>query len=139
MLIIQHSVFSSLLIYMKRCFPLLSYSRQKHFMQLQAVVLLFWWCCFRGITKPCTHLNSDPSTSTQLHPSHFNVHPPPPTSTQFISASTQLCNTLIVIRTKISHVNGQFRKIYAKNFKVAYFDWKLEHMVYWRHWFRIET
>ena len=40
--------------------------------------------------------------STHLHPAHFSVHP-------------ALCNTLNVIRTKISHVMGNFPKFRPKN------------------------
>ena len=36
-----------------------------------------------GITKPCTHLHSSPSTSTQVHPASSS-------STQLISTSIQL-------------------------------------------------
>ena len=42
-----------------------------------------------GITKPCTQLHPAPSSSIHLHPVHFNLHTVPPTSTQFISTSTQ--------------------------------------------------
>ena len=52
-----------------------------------------------------TQLHSPPptttqliSTSTQLHPAHFSLHPP-------------LCNTLNNIWTKILHVIGQFPQI----------------------------
>ena len=41
-----------------------------------------------GITKPCTH----------LHPAHFNLHPGPSTSTQLISASTQLSGTPLTLQ-----------------------------------------
>ena len=77
-----------------------------------------------GIAKPCTHLHPAPSTSTQListsiylHPAHISLHP-------------ALCNTLNAIRTKLSHVIGQFPQISAEKFKVLYFDWKLAHMAY---------
>ena len=43
---------------------------------------------FTGIAKPCTH----------LHAAHFSLH-------------QALCNTLSVIRTKISHVIGQYLQI----------------------------
>ena len=42
-------------------------------------------------------------TSIQLHPAHFSLYP-------------ALCNTLDIIRTKISHVIGQFR---PKNSKLS--------------------
>ena len=67
-----------------------------------------------GIAKLCT----------QLHPAHFSLYP-------------ILCNTLKVIRTKISNVIGKFSKIYPEKFKVVHFDWKLEHMVSWRCLFQI--
>ena len=35
-----------------------------------------------GITKPCTHLHPDPSTSTQLISASTQFHPPPPSSFQ---------------------------------------------------------
>ena len=41
-----------------------------------------------------TQLHPPPPSSTQLHPAHFNLH-------------LALCNTLNVIRTKISHVIGK--------------------------------
>ena len=46
-----------------------------------------------------------PSSSTQLQPAHFSLHP-------------ALCNTLSVIRTKLSHVIGDFPKFKLKNSKV---------------------
>ena len=52
----------------------------------------------KGIVKPCTHLNPSPSTSTQLHPAHFSLHP-------------ALCNPLNNIWTKVLHVIGQFPQI----------------------------
>ena len=48
-----------------------------------------------GITKPCTHLHSAPSTSKLRY---LSLHP-------------SLCNTLNNIRTKILHVIGQFSQI----------------------------
>ena len=61
-----------------------------------------------GITKPCTQLHPAPSTPTSSfqppsssiypYPTHFNLQP-------------ALCNTLNVIRTKISHVIGWFPQI----------------------------
>ena len=78
------------------------------------------------ITKPCTYLHPAPSTSTQLHPTHFSLHP-------------ALCNTLDVIRTKVSHVIGQFPQTYAEKLKAVHFNWKLAHMVYWRRWYGIQT
>ena len=45
-----------------------------------------------------TQLHPPSPSSTQLHPVHFNLH-------------LALCNTLNVIRTKISHVIGQFPQI----------------------------
>ena len=82
-----------------------------------------------GITKPCTHLHPAPSTSNQFFLAHFSHHPAP-------------CNTLNIIRTKLSHVTGQFGQFFqvsAEKFKVTYFDWKLAHMISWRCWFRIQT
>ena len=48
-----------------------------------------------GIAKRCTHTQLHPPlpSSIHLHPAHFNLHPAPFTSTQFISASTQLSAT----------------------------------------------
>ena len=63
---------------------------------------------------------------TQLHPTHFSLHP-------------ALCNTLDVIRTKVSHVIGQFPQTYAEKLKAVHFNWKLAHMVYWRRWYGIQT
>ena len=62
-------------------------------------------------------LNCAPS-SIHLHPAHLNLHP-------------ALCNTLNVIRTKTSHIIGQFFKICAEKFKVVHFDRKLAQMVFW--------
>ena len=56
-------------------------------------------------TKPCTHFHSGPSNSTQLISTSTQLHTPPPSS---FSLHPVLCNTLNVIRTKISHVIGQF-------------------------------
>ena len=50
-----------------------------------------------GITKPCTHL---------LQPAHFGLH-------------LALCNTINIIRTKISHIIGQFPQISPKNSKLS--------------------
>ena len=58
-----------------------------------------------GIAKPCTHLHPAPSTSTQLIPTSTYLHP------AYISLHPALCNTLNAIRTKISHVIGQFPQI----------------------------
>ena len=61
-----------------------------------------------GITKPCTHLHPAPSTSSQFFLAHFSHHPAP-------------CNTLNIIRTKLSHVTGQFgqfSKFRLKNLKL---------------------
>ena len=55
-----------------------------------------------GIAKPCTHLHPAPSTSTQLISTSTYLHP------AYISLHPALCNTLNAIRTKISHVIGQF-------------------------------
>ena len=44
-------------------------------------------------------------SSILLHPAHFNFHQP-------------LCNTLNVIRTKISHEIGQFRQILGEKLKL---------------------
>ena len=54
--------------------------------------------------------NCTPS-SIHLHAAHLSLHP-------------SLCNTINVIRTKISHVIGQFSKIWAEKFKVENFDTK---------------
>ena len=66
-----------------------------------------------GITKPCTHLHPAPSTSNQFFLAHFSHHPAP-------------CNTLNIIRTKLSHVTGQFGQFFqvsAEKFKVTYLFW----------------
>ena len=55
-------------------------------------------------------LNCTPS-SIHLHAAHLSFHP-------------SLCNTINVIRTKISHVFGQFSKIWAEKFEVVHFDGK---------------
>ena len=89
---------------------------------------------FLAIAKPCTHLHTATSTSTQLHPplpssirfhpAYFNIHP-------------ALCSIFNFIRTKI--LPGQFPQIWAEKLKVAHFDWKLAYMVSWRCWFQIRT
>ena len=63
-----------------------------------------------------TQLHPPASTCTHLHPAHFSFHP-------------ALCNTLNVIKTKISLVNGQFSQIKVKKLEVVHFKWKLAHMV----------
>ena len=63
----------------------------------------------KGITKLCTHL-----------------HPPPSTSTQLISTSTQLSATpSTIFKSKILHVIGQFPQIKVEKTNVVHFDWKL--------------
>ena len=62
-------------------------------------------------------LNCAPS-SIHLHPAFLNLH-------------LGLWNTLNVIRTKISHIIGQFSEIRAEKFKVVHFDRKLTQMVFW--------
>ena len=62
-------------------------------------------------------LNCAPS-SIHLHPAHLNLHP-------------AVCNTLNVIRTKISHIIGQFSKIWVEKSKVVHFDRKLAQLVFW--------
>ena len=62
-------------------------------------------------------LNSVPS-SIHLHPDHLNLQP-------------ALYNTLNVIRAKISHIIGQFSKIWAENFKVLHFARTLAQLVFW--------
>ena len=56
-------------------------------------------------------LNCTPS-SIHLHAAHLSLHP-------------SLCNTINVIRTKISHVFGQFPKTWAAKFKVVHFNRKI--------------
>ena len=54
-----------------------------------------------GVAKPCTLLHPAPFTSTQLcppSPSSIHIHP-------------AFYNTLNIIRTKISHVIGQFPQL----------------------------
>ena len=65
---------------------------------LENKILFFLQIKKVGITKPCTHL---------LHPAHFSLH-------------LALCNTLNVIRTKISYVIGQFPQLQSKKFKVVH-------------------
>ena len=65
-----------------------------------------------GITKPCTHLHP---AHFNLQPAHFNLHP------THLSLHPPLCNTLNVIRTKISHVIGNFPKYWPKNSKLSIF------------------
>ena len=55
-------------------------------------------------------------------PSSIHLYPARPSS---IYLHPALCNTLIVIRAKISHVIGQFSQIQTRNFKVVHFEWKL--------------
>ena len=57
-------------------------------------------------------------SSIHLHPAHLSLHP-------------ALSNTLKVIRTKISHVIGEFPKIWAEKFSIAHFDRKLAQVVSW--------
>ena len=66
------------------------------------------------------------SSSIHLHPPHLNLQP-------------AVCNILNVIRTKISHIIGQFSKIWVEKFKVVHFDRKLAQMVFWRWQFQIWT
>ena len=61
-------------------------------------------------------LNCAPS-SIHLHPAYLNLHP-------------ALCNTLNIIRTKISHIIGQFSKIWVEKFKVVHFDRKLARLYF---------
>ena len=63
---------------------------------LQNKILFFLQIKKVRITKPCMHL---------LHPVHFSLH-------------LALCNTLNVIRTKISHVIGEFSQIQSKSLKL---------------------
>ena len=42
-----------------------------------------------GITKPCTHLHTAPSTSTQVIPTSIQLHSPPPSSFQSPPSSLQ--------------------------------------------------
>ena len=56
-------------------------------------------------------LNCTPS-SIHLHAAHLSLHP-------------SLCNTINVIRTKISHVFGQLPKTWAEKFKVVHFNRKI--------------
>ena len=55
-------------------------------------------------------LNCRPS-SIHLHAAHLSLQP-------------SLCNTINVIRTKISHVFGKFSKIWAEKFEVVHFNRK---------------
>ena len=86
---------------------------------------------FMAIVKPCPHLHLAGSTYNQLQAS--------PTSSIYLHPA--LCNTLNIIRTKISHVVGPFPKIQAKKCKVVRFVAKLAHMIsggcgfLFRHWF----
>ena len=50
-------------------------------------------------------------------PSSIHLHP-------------ALCNTLNIIRTKISHIIGQFSKIWVEKFKVVHFDRKLARLYF---------
>ena len=82
--------------------------------------------------RSSTHLHSTPPTSTQLHPpplssvqlhpAHFSLHP-------------AVCNTLNIIRTKISNVIGQFPEIQVEKIKVVHSYWKLAHMGSQGGWF----
>ena len=56
-------------------------------------------------------LNCAPS-SIHLHAAHLSLHP-------------SLCNTINVIRTKISHVFGELPKTWAAKFKVVHFNRKI--------------
>ena len=62
----------------------------------QKTLSLNWVLLNRAPTS--TQLHTTPSTSTQLHPAHFSLHP-------------ALCNTLNNIWTKILYVIGQFPQI----------------------------
>ena len=75
--------------------------------------------------KQLALLNRVP-TSTQLHPpppSSTQLHPHPPSSFQpwfsSIHPHPDLCSTLNVIRTKVSHVIWQFPKFKPKNSKFS--------------------
>ena len=105
-----------------------------------------------GVAKPCTHLHPAPFTSTHLYP-------PPPSS---IHIHLAFYNTLNIIRTKISHVIGQFPQlqvmipdtdldilnfdlkfvfgqIWAKKVKIVGFTWQLSHIISWKSWFQIRS
>ena len=58
-------------------------------------IFMFTYILCTGIANPCIHLLATPSTSTHLHPVHFSLQ-------------AALCNILNIVRTKISHVIGQF-------------------------------
>ena len=62
-------------------------------------------------------LNCAPSP-IHLHPAHLNLQP-------------ALYNTISVIRTKKSHIIGQFSKIWVEKFKVVHFVRTLVELVFW--------
>ena len=58
--------------------------------QLSPTHCNFWNFSFKvGITKPCTQIHPDPSTSTQLISTSPQLHPPPPSSFQLPPSSLQ--------------------------------------------------
>ena len=58
---------------------------------------------FKRVLLNCGH------RSIHLHPAHLSLHP-------------ALGDTLNVIRTKISHLIGQFLKMSVENLKVVHFE-----------------
>ena len=68
----------------------------------------FYECYWTVHPPPASsiHLQPPPPSSIHLHPVHFSLHLP-------------LCNTLNVIRTKMSHELGNFPKFRSKNLKLT--------------------
>ena len=62
--------------------------------------------CVRDCRQVPTSVHPHLPSSIHLHPAHFTLDP-------------ALCNTLNIIRTKISHLIGQFPQIHAKNSKLS--------------------
>ena len=68
----------------------------------------FYGCYWTVNPPPASsiHLQPPPPSSIHLHPVHFSLH-------------LALCNTLNVIRTKMSHELGNFPKFRSKNLKLT--------------------
>ena len=68
----------------------------------------FYGCYWTVHPPPASsiHLQPPPPSSIHLHPVHFSLH-------------LALCNTLNVIRTKMSHELGNFPKFRSKNLKLT--------------------
>ena len=94
----------------------------------------------KGITKPCTHLHSAPSTSTQVISTSTQLHPPPPSSFQSPPISMQ--HPQQYLNQNIACHWAIFPNLGGQKIKSCPFWLKIGthgNMVYWRCWLRIQT